>query len=516
MRSNQPITPEITYDLEYLLETYPDKRQEFFEQYIATNQSTRLVKNVYCLRRVANLYPEKKDELFKIYILNKLNGYLVKNIYSLTTIKTIFPNKIEAIFDTFIASNAFDDELVNTLSQLEEVAQIFPDQKERLFTKYIESNQFDDQLVQSIYDLKRIVQIFPDKKERLFAKYVESNQLDDRLVDSTYELTQLVELYPEKKDKLFSKYIALKKFNAKIFQQDCLPTLLNLFSEERQQHMIINNYLNYHYPNSKRLSPHLYVTTQKGPTCGFNALSAITKYFSIKEKNSLLFFSVKKADSINGNTGLRKIGKIVGIDTCGGIYSLKLFRDLIAKINLHGEVLHVREEKDFSDIICGLIDHNIPIILPFDWDKIGGNAAHYAVVMGYTFDENGKLNLIITHYGRYELHTSEFLFSLNSDLHKFNKNLGLYIKKIKQDVYVSTPPDQANQNYHKKYQYKPMNLQNTLKNRLLMVVTKDMFNEIQKDAAFFQKIKPFIEQNPQGIELLESEDQPEQNIKFNC
>lgn len=307
--------------------------------------------------------------------------------------------------------------------------------------------------------------------------------------DPVNNLRKFIWLYPEKEEDFFSFLIKNIDLLKKITNlPDDLEKFFLLIFENKEEKIRLK-FLKKTYPN---LSPLLFVPEQDAANCGLNALSAITKFFSKKEKNPLLYVPIKKTTKDKSldleERTLKRLGETCGIEEPGAIFSLKTFRDLIHKTGFCGEVLHINEKMSFSETIKKSIDSNIPIIIPCDLKNKNGNSPHYGVIVGYIYIEK-KLNFLLSENGKFRFFDEDYLFSNNSSLKLFSGRK--LIKKYKVSRY-RTASSKLEKGY-KEVVYPSYNLEDTLKNRLLIVYPESSKDEL---ASYISYITQFIESDP--------------------
>ncbi len=325
------------------------------------------------------------------------------------------------------------------------------EEKKVIFSEFIASDQIVDKLIKSIVDFQILIELFPEEKDLLFTKFIASDQKSDKFTTEALDFDVLFGLFPEKEETLF-------------------------------------NMLKKKFPNSTILSPTLRVPEQLEPNCGLNALSSITKFISEKENNPSSYFPIKSEDS---NKSLKKLRKLVGVEGPGAIFSFKKYQSLVNETGLFPTVLYVDKEEQFSDTIKNLINLNIPVIIPYDIRNETGTWAHYGVITGF-IESGDQLTFIVSHNNKRDFFNKDDLFLNTSSLKEFAGTK--FVKKAKSGFYEEVSSEL--ETGYKEHIYQRTNLENTLRNRLLIVCSESMKKELEA-SIIYKDIEKIIETNPQ-------------------
>lgn len=272
---------------------------------------------------------------------------------------------------------------------------------------------------------------------------------------------------------------ATKVFN---FKDELMP----LFSPHEAIY-IAKKLIQCAFPQARYLNPLPYIMKQRGPNCGHYALSCVITYLleasPPSENNFFCAYPARKGDQKYALVSLRSIAKrCIGIEGIGGILDIHQFAALARYTDLIPKVLYLPTESEFLDALCEAIDLQIPCIVPYDVSvNKNSSAPHYCVIAGYNQDERGLHHLLLLQHNSYRFMSSTELYERSECLNTYPKT---HYRKDSSNKRVEKDYIQVLSKDESTYTYPQTSLVNTLQNRVLLVMTKEMARNLESNETY--------------------------------
>ena len=197
------------------------------------------------------------------------------------------------------------------------------------------------------------------------------------------------------------------------------------------------------------------VGKQRGPSCGFYALSFICNYWftrldaqyqglsqplekplpprtNLDPPQKRRTTEERRLKAEGPATSLRQIGKRIGATLIGSLFNAADLLRVAETVGYNGKVVLTEHPGDLVTKVKWYIERNIPVAVPFDAGgsgdptSSGGGDAHWATVVGY-YEEQQAQYIIMQHWLKYYFCEATLLAG---SCHQLNSNNQVEFKKV--------------------------------------------------------------------------------------
>lgn len=428
------------------------------------------------------------------------------------------PESLEALFDFLTEENrvALDRALFQCpyfKERIYESAEIFKKfipfllkypQLQFLVIEHLQKDEqaFKTYIIASTLSIFYLKSALKDFQNFIAAKFKINPSIFNNSLSTAAEFKLLLDILPSLKKELIAHVCANSELIWRIFSIQTTSLNFNskaakLFSRNEIIE-IARNLINTSHPTAQLLKPLIFVNPQDGPNCPYTALHGASAHLKDKSPHTLFALNpARKRDQPKAQQSLRQIAKHkINIEGPGGILDIHQFKALVEQTNLIAKVLKIEGilgEQTFIDTLCIAIKLGIPVILPYDTSETKNSAyPHYCVVTGYARNKT-SIEFLMVENGKYQFMQSTALFERNVclDVYPEKRFFKVFNKAGTKKDYVSPLPMRSCELFGS-YTYPKTDLKQTLRERMLLVLTPEMAEEL-KDNASYQKLLAYEE-----------------------